>query len=298
MGSTHGSPIGPSALLGYLRMDYSSYIGIALPGKGSSPLIGQINFNPGDQNAHLTFLAPESKLDDRALLALLDHLSWESGGRGALRLLVEIEEDHPVFEMLRFSGFSVYSRQQVWQFTKTETNGDKNQLWRSFQPIDLHNFNNLYHAVVPPLVQGAEAMDKRSVQGFVHYVEGELMAFMGVTSGPKGVFLTPVVHPDVREPEQILSALLRMINGSNGRHMYIAVRDYQSWLNGASESLGGVPGTRKILLVKHLISKQRVSIPATIRKVLESHGTEPTSPIVNRSSKLNETSNDIISSKS
>ncbi len=279
-------------------MDYSSYMGIALPGKGSNPLIGQINFNPGDQNAHLTFLAPENKLDDRELLALLDHLSWESGGRGAFRLLVEINEDHPVFELLRLSGFSVYSRQQVWQFTKTASNGDKNQLWRPFQQIDQHNFNNLYHAVVPPLVQGAEAMDKRPVQGIVHYVEGEMMAFVDVTNGPKGVFLTPVIHPNIHEPEQLISALIRVINTSNGRPIYIAVRDYQSWLNGASEALGGVPGLRKIMLVKHLMNKQRVSIPATIRKVLESHGTEPTSPMVNRTSRLNETSNDIISSKS
>jgi hypothetical protein len=294
---THGNPIGSSAMLGHLRMDYSSYSGIARPGKGLAPFIGQINFNPGDQNAHLIFLAPEPNLMDRALLALLDHLSWESGGRGALRLMAEINEDASIFEMLRLSGFNVYGRQQVWRFVDLPHNGEKNQLWRSFQQIDQHNLINLYHAVVPPLVQGSEAMDKRPVQGYVYYMDSELLAFVEVTNGPKGIFLTPVMHPNIREPEKLLKDLLRLMNSSNGRPLYLAIRDYQSWLNSATESLGGTPGNRKIMLVKHLIHKQRVSVPATIRKVLEAHGTETTSPIVHNSTKnKNETSNDIIAS--
>ncbi len=270
-------------MLGHLRMEYSSYSGIARPGKGLAPFIGQINFNPGDQNAHLTFLAPESNLLDRALLALFDHLSWESGGRGALRLLAEINEDESVFEMLRLSGFSVFGRQQIWRFVDPPHNGEKNQLWRSFQQIDQHNLNNLYHAVVPPLVQGSEAMDKRPVQGYVHYLDSELLAFVEVTNGPKGIFLSPIVHPNIREPENLLADLLRAINFSNGRPLYLAVRDYQSWLNSAAESLGGTPGNREIMLVKHLINKQRVSVPVTIRNVLEAHGTETTSPMVHNS---------------
>ncbi len=272
-------------MLGHLRMDYSSYSGIARPGKGLAPFIGQINFNPGDQNAHLSFLAPENNLTDRAILALLDHLCWESGGRGAFRLLAEIEEDQPVFEMLRLSGFSVFARQQVWRFTNHHHNGEKNQLWRSFQQIDQHNLNSLYHAVVPPLVQGAEAMDKRRVQGYVHCIDGDLLAFVEVTSGPRGVFLNPIVHPDIREPEQLLSGLLRLLNSSNSRPLYLAVRDYQSWLNSSAENLGGTPGDKKIMLVRHLIKQQRVSMPVTIRKVLEAHGTEPTSPIMRNSTK-------------
>jgi len=283
-------------MLGHLRMDYSSYSGIARPGKGLAPFIGQINFNPGDQNAHLVFLAPESNLTDRAVLALMDHLCWESGGRGALRLLAEIDEDQPIFELLRLSGFSVYARQQIWRFTNHQPSVEKNNIWRIFQPIDQHNLNNLYHAVVPPLVQGAEAMDKRPVQGFVHYVESELLAFVEVISGPKGIYLTPVVHPNLREPENLLSSLLSHINSSNGRPIYLAVREYQSWLNSAAESLGGKTGNKRIMLVRHLVNKQRVSVPATIRKVLEVHGTKPTTPVVHNTTLKNETSNDIIAS--
>jgi hypothetical protein len=199
--------------------------------------------------------------------------------------------------MLRLSGFNVYGRQQVWRFVDLPHNGEKNQLWRSFQQIDQHNLINLYHAVVPPLVQGSEAMDKRPVQGYVYYMDSELLAFVEVTNGPKGIFLTPVMHPNIREPEKLLKDLLRLMNSSNGRPLYLAIRDYQSWLNSATESLGGTPGNRKIMLVKHLIHKQRVSVPATIRKVLEAHGTETTSPIVHNSTKnKNETSNDIIAS--
>lgn len=284
-------------MLSHLRMEYSSYSGIALPGKGISPFIGQINFNPGDQNAHLVFLAPEFDLLDHAILALLDHLCWESGGRGALRLLAEIDEELPLGEMLRLSGFSVYARQQVWRFTNPHQNGDKDQFWRSFQQIDQHNLNSLYHAVVPPLVQGAEAMDKRPAHGYVYYQDGELLAYVDTTSGPKGVFLTPIIHPSLQETEKLFANLFRMINVNNGRSFYLAVRDYQSWLNSAAEALGGQPGNRKVMLVRHLINKQRVSVPSAIRKVLEAHSTEPTSPIVHNTTLINETSNDIIASK-
>lgn len=278
-------------------MEFSSYSGIALPGKGLSPFLGQINFNPGDQNAHLVFLAPEVELMDHAILALLDHLCWESGGRGALRLLAEIDEEQQIFEMLRLSGFSIYARQQVWKFTQPKLNGDKNLSWRSFQQIDQHNLNTLYHAVVPPLVQGAEAMDKRPAHGYVHYQNGELLAYVDVISGPKGIFLTPIVHPSLHQTETLFANLFRMINGNNGRPYYLAIRDYQSWLNSTAEMLGGQPGNRRIMLVRHLINKQRVSVPSAIRKVLEAHGTEPTSPIVHNTTLINETSNDIIASK-
>lgn len=284
-------------MLSHLRMEYSSYSGIALPGKGISPFIGQINFNPGDQNAHLVFLAPESDLLDRAILALLDHLCWESGGRGAIRLLAEIDEEQEVFEMLRLSGFSVYARQQVWKFTNPNLNGEKNLLWRSFQQIDQHNLNTLYHSVVPPLVQGAEALDKRPARGYVYYQDGELLAYVEVTSGPKGVYLIPIVHPSLHETDTIFANLFRILSVNNGRSFYLAVRDYQSWLNSSAETLGGQPGNRRIMLVRHLINKQRVSVPSAIRKVLEAHGTEPTSPIVHNTTLINETSNDIIASK-
>ena len=282
---THGNPFGSSAMLGLLRMDYSSYRGIALPGKGLAPFIGQINFNPGDQNTRLRFLAPASNLTDRSILALLDHLSWESGERGAFRLLAEIEENQPVFEMLRLSGFSVFARQQIWRFNNHHPNGDKDQLWRSFQPIDQQNLNNLYHAVVPPLVQGAEAIDKRRIQGYVHYIDGDLLGFVDVTTGPRGIFLNPIIHPDIREPEQLLSDLLKRFNSSNARPLYLAIRDYQSWLNSAAENLGGTPGDKKIMLVRHLIKQQRVGVPVTLRKVLKARGTEPTSPIMHNSTK-------------
>jgi len=284
-------------LLGYLRMDYSTYSGIALPGKGSLPFIGQIKLNQGDQNARLSFLAPESNLIDRGLLALLDHLVWECGGRGALRLLAEIDEESPLLEMLRLSGFGIYGRQQVWRFATTIQPDGKEQPWRSFQPIDQHNLNSLYHTVVPPLMQSAEAIDKRPFRGFVYHVDGEMLAFVESLDGPKGVFLNPVVHPNIHEPEKIFSALLHFVNSSSSRPIYVAVRDYQSWLNSAAENLGGSPGSRKILLVRYLINHQRVNVPATIRKVLESHSTEPTSPIMQNTTLINEPSNDIIPSK-
>jgi hypothetical protein len=267
-------------MLGQLRLDYSSYSGIARPRKGASPLIGQVHFNFGEQAARLVFLAPESALSSSALVALLDHLSWESSNRGAFRLLAEIDEDHPTFESFRHAGFSVYTRQHIWKLSLPETSAaNGNGHWRPLHSIDQHSLQTLYHAVVPPLVQSAEAIDKRPLHGYAYISEGELLAFVEAINGPLGIFLQPVVHPNLRSPEEFLTSLLRQLPVVMGRPVYLAVRDYQSWFNGTANAMNGQSSTRRVLFVKHLARQQRVAVTSTLRKVLEQHSTEPTAPL-------------------
>lgn len=295
---THGHPIGGCAILSYLRMDYSTYSGIALPGKSNTPLIGQINFFPGDQNARLSFIAPDNSLESGTILALMDHLCWESGARGALRLLIESDEDHPLVEMLRFSSFNIYSKQQIWKFTAApQTGAPSTTSWRPFQPIDQHNLNSLYHAVVPPLIQSAEGTDKKPFHGLVHYSDGELQAFAEMMAGPRGIYLIPVIHPNIREVESLLVDLITNIIFSPARPLYIAIRDHQCWLNNIFDRSGAEAGNRKALLVRHLVKQQKIGIPITLRNVLNGHRTETTRSFTPHASIPDEISNDIIATK-
>ncbi len=265
-------------------MDYGSYTGVANPGKGSTPLIGQVHFNFGHNSARLSFLAPDFALENHALVALLDHLAWESGSRGSLRMVAEIDETKDIFECFRLSGFNVYTRQQIWKIPNpSDGNISTNVDWRPLQSIDQHAVQNLYHAVVPPLIQSAEGLNKRPIQGFGFQQNDEILAFIEVNEGPNGIFLSPVVHPNLRQPKELLSGMLQQIPKTSGRPVYLAVRDYQSWLNDAAEQLNGESSDRKVLMVKHLARQQRVPVTSAIRKVLEQHSAEPTAPIIQHS---------------
>jgi hypothetical protein len=179
------------------------------------------------------------------------------------------------------AGFSVYTRQQIWKIQNSNpATSDLQGEWRPLQSLDTRELQNLYHSIVPPLVQGAEGLDKRIVQGLGYKLNGELLAFVEMISGPNGVYLIPVVHPNMREPHALLSSMVKKVNIQTGKTIFMAVRDYQSWLNSAIEDLNAETSARKVLLVKHLVRRQKVEALNPIRKVLEAHGTEPSATIV------------------
>ena len=277
---THGNPLGAGALLDFLRMDYSSYTAVAKSAGGTPALMGAVRFNIGEESARLAFLAPATALEDDCLVALLEHLTCESGNRGAFRLLAEIDEDDPTFEHFRSAGFCVYTRQQIWRLAaRAPENGNGAHQWQPLYSLNPLALQSLYHAVVPPLVQSAEGMDKRPWQGLGYLQDNELLAMVEVINGAHGIYLLPVVHPNLRQPTELLQTLLMQFPSAWGRPLYLAVRDYQSWLNAAIENLEGQPGSRKVLLVKHLMRRQRVPVTSAIRKVLELHNIEPTVPL-------------------
>jgi len=109
------------------------------------------------------------------------------------------------------------------------------------------------------------------------YIEGR--------HGPRGVYLQPVIHPDVEDARDLLIDLLQALPAFYlGRPVYIAVRSYQSWLESALEELHGQVAPRQALFVKHLASAQRV-LATNKRLVMEKHQAEPTAPMVNNYSK-------------
>ena len=265
--------------MSYFRLDFSSYTGLAKEMKGKVTLIGRIFMNIGDEASRLAFL-------DHARQPVIMPSSpcWiilpGNPNRGAYRFLAEMDEDDEAFECFRMAGFSVYTRQKIWKIPlepglQTELEGE----WQPLQSFDVHDVQNLNHAIVPPLVQGAEGLDKRPIRGLVYRINGELLAFVEVISGPSGIYLIPVFHPNLQEPRLVLSAMINKVNGQNGKKIYLAIRDYQSWLQSALEGLNGKSSTRKVLMVKHLVHRQKVAALNPIRKVLEAHGTEPTAPI-------------------
>ena len=92
----------------------------------------------------------------------------------------------------------------------------------------------------------------------VYYQNGELLAFVELKYGQRGIWVQPFVHPDAEDVQQILLDLFSKIPNRRSRPVYICVRSYQSWLELAIEELGGEAGPRQAVMVKQLVTPQKV----------------------------------------
>jgi hypothetical protein len=278
------------AALSQLNPRSDSFTGVVPASDCDPKLIGQMRFKAytqGERSARLSFIAPSTAGNSPGISDLLDGLTCQAGDWGAFNLLAEAEEHHPIFENLRRSNFFVYAWQRIWRFIPS-AQGEKgiSNRWRTASPLDEIALRSLYQSLVPPLVQSAEPFIFRSHQGLVcrhddRNHRGEVLGFIEGRRGPRGVYLQPVIHPDVENARDLLVDLLQALPAPYlGCPVYIAVRSYQSWLEAALEELHGQVSPRQALFVKHLASAQRV-LATNKRLVMEKHQAEPTAPMIN-----------------
>jgi hypothetical protein len=252
-------------------------------GTSRQPLMGQFVHNSGSQFAHLTFLAPASDLDQAGVLSLLEYMVLRSRERGALRLLADVDEQSQVFEALRKGGFAIFTRQRIWQCINEPL---KSQLssWRSAVGQDLIAIRSLYNNLVPGLVQQAEPYIAQRPRGMVYYRQSELLAYVELRSGSRGVWLQPFVHPDAQDIPDHFEELLQHIAARYTRPVYICVRSYQSWLESPIEAMGARVGPGQAVMVKHLAVAQKLARSVAL-PVLESSQPEITAPVARSESR-------------
>jgi hypothetical protein len=138
---------------------------------------------------------------------------------------------------------------------------------------------SLYNNLVPGLVQQVEPYTWERPRGLLYYHGDDLLAFVDLKTGPRGIWAQPFFHPDLdRLPELILDLFEHVPNRSS-RPVYLCVRSYQAWLEAALEELGAQVGARQALMVRHLAVRQKAeqsfALPA-----LEGGSPEVTAPIV------------------
>ena len=288
---TRGNPLGLMAALSHLNPRSDSFTGVVPASDCDPKLIGQMHFKAytqGEHSARICFIAPSSAGDSRGISDLLDGLTCQAGDWGAFNLLAEAEEHHPIFENLRRSNFFVYAWQRIWRFVPS-VQGERgvSNRWRTASPLDEIALHSLYQSLVPPLVQSAEPFIFHPHQGLVYcqddanHHHGEVLGFIEGKHGPRGVYLQPIIHPDVENVRDLLADVLQALPALyRGRPVYIAVRSYQSWLEAALEEMHGQVAPRQALFVKHLASAQRV-LAINKRLVMEKHQAEPTAPMIN-----------------
>ena len=269
---TRGNPLSAVALLSYL--DPRRHIYTAVASDNGTSLMGQVTLREEESSARVTFLAPAQAINGLTA-PLLDHLVTQAGEWGAFHLLAEVDEDSPAYRLLRQAGFAMYAWQRIWKLPFPDSDGNTKDIWRPVAETDWPAVQSLYGQIIPALLHPVETYPKQVI-GMVCRPEGALQAYVTVNSGPKGIWIQPIVPPDSDCVSEQLAALTYAMAGGRDRPIYVCVRSYQAWLESILEDLGAQAGPRQAVMVRRLAKLQKVEEKiSAMDKVL----VKPTAPV-------------------
>jgi hypothetical protein len=278
---------GPMIIAGSMLSSLTPSVGIFTSvstdnGDIRHPLIGQVIHTAGDQVAQLTFLSPEDAMQSPALLDLLEHLSAKAIERGALRLLAEADEGSLAYEVLRQNTFAIYTRQRIWRIDTEPTQPQTSLSWQVATDKDLIAVRSLHNNIVPGLVQQVEPFPEERLHGMVYHEKGEILAFVELKYGHKGIYAQPFIDPDAEHLVPELVKLLPNVPNRRARPVYACVRSYNSWLESAFDEMAAQEGPSQAVMVKHMAMPQKAA-RAFVLPALESGHPEATVPMVHSS---------------
>ena len=275
---TRGSLLVPGILLSSLAPSMGIFTCILEQGSKDEPhVMGQCIHPAGSPLSHLTYLAPDGEFENGVVCTLVEFMMALSGDRGALRMVADVEEDTITFESLRRCGFAIYNRQRIWRLTNQREKFPELGKWRSAADRDSIPARNLYSNLVPGLVQQIEPFTHHP-RGMVYYQDGDLLAYVELKYGHRGIWAQPFIHPDAEDVADHLGELFNKISGRRHRPIYICIRSHQSWLESAIEKLGGSASPRQAVMARQLAIPQKAARAYAI-PVLESGQPEVTAPL-------------------
>lgn len=278
---TRGPLLVPGALLSFLAPGMGVFTAVSQADtRDEGSVYGQIIHLLGSPFAQLTFVTPQEALNSPNLAELLDYLVAIAGGRGAFRLLAEVDDDNITFEALRRAGFAIYSRQRIWQLTRQVSDRRRRSPWRQANRQDSLAIRLLYNNLVPGLVQQIEPFStNQKPHGMVSQQGEDIIAYVEVNYGHRGIWVQPFFHPDAQDITERFSDLLQALTNRGTRPVYICIRSYQSWLESGIEELGAEAGPRQAVMAKHLTSLQK-AVRTVATPALDGGHTEASAPIM------------------
>ena len=278
---TRGSDLGMWDFLAHLNPVRGTYIAVYSDSEATT-LLGQISCPLGARVARLSYVMPGLTADSGAMCELIDYLAAQAGEWGALYLTAEVDENSSAFESLRRAGFTIYTRQRIWQLSENNEpqNTSPKHLWQTMTSMDEVPVRNLLQSIVPPLVQPLDLRQHSPrLNGLVFREAGELLAYTEVVYGPCGLWVQPFIHPAAEDVSGLLLAIPLDLPPWAKRPINLGVCSYQAWLEPLLENLNAGVGPRQALMVRRLAIEQkanaRVHLPA-----LESQRAEPSAPFV------------------
>ncbi|TFH34117.1 MAG: hypothetical protein E4G99_10160 [Anaerolineales bacterium] len=277
---TRGPHAMQNSLLEVLTHSRSTYSLVARPDETRDPeALCQVQILENYPRAHLAYVTPEEALDTSTGLHILDAAARFAGQRGCQTLVAEVDENSPGFETLRKARFGVYARQRIWRLDRASSSElePQGQAWRIELNPDRHAIQALYLNIVPALVQQVEPPLERNGHGLVYWMEGELMGYLDLLRGPRGIWIQPYFHPAAQLSDDLLAGFIQGFSPSPGRPVYVCVRSYQGGVGGSLDRLGFKPCYDQAVMVKrlaHLVANQvQAKLPA-----IEGTQPEPTAP--------------------
>ena len=246
----------PGALLSFFAPGVGILTVVNDDGKSNGDaVIGQAIHAQGTPSAHLTYITPAEALGTQPFSKLLEYLMALSGERGARQLMADVDESSEAFESLRRENFAIYARQRIWKFENGAGSNGKDS-WRAAESLDKIAIRSLYSDVIPGIIQQIEPVPDTNNE-FVCYENDQILAFVDLKYGHRGIWVQPFVHPSVEDVGQLFANLIKAIPNRYGRPIYVCIRSYQSWLESALEALGAEASPQQAVMVKHLAVTQK-----------------------------------------
>jgi len=277
---TQGNPIRLSNLVSSLAPDSHSPTVLMDDPEKEINWYGQVLHQPGDRSARLSFFTPDQFDPGKDPSALFEYLCFQAGEMGALNVLADVEETHPLHDILRAVGFNVYGWETIWRLPNHFGSSVPASSWSKSSPVDDPAIRSLYQTLVPPLVQNAEPFTNGNTPRLVYRPGSDIMAYVESLGGHQGIYLIPLIHPSVEDPGTLMIDLVNHFQDL-GRPVYIQVRSYQAWLTEILEQLGAHSTPRFNLLVKHLAVGQYSTVKEAQRVRSDQRRAEPSSPMLN-----------------
>ncbi len=276
---TRGNPAGLGGLFTLLHPGIGSFTAVVPGGGRRATAIGQVSRSGAEHAARLSFIMPEDSIGEDALFALLDMLTCQAGEMGAGALLLELEEEHAMFNAFRQAGFGVYAWQHIWRMPELSATSDEStKLWQECDPESQFTIRKLYAAVVPPLVQSVEPDPPESSSCWMIKLDGDVSAFASGVFGTHGILLRLVLHPQIENDERLLPHLLNQFS-TLGRPVYVAERLHQAHLGGMLRDLGAEASPLYALMAKPLLARVKEPLGERVRRVVNGRQPEPTVPM-------------------
>ena len=278
---TRGKPLSLTHLLFAIHPNDRSYTGVGDLLDERGKCIAQVYQSPRMSSAQINYLLHPAETDPQCLVPLLDTLIKQAGGWGAKQVVADVYTHSPHFAQFRQAGFSVLAKQNVFKCAAPRGVLPHDQIrWRTWSSADIAAMRCLYHTLVPPLVQPVEPLTRREMLGLVYYDQkGVLQAYADLVYGPVGVWVLPILHPQVgAEMTDLLAEMLHALPDRNGRPIYINTRSYQPWVEQAMFDLSTEVFPEQALLVRYIARRQRVKADFSFAPV-ENGNREPTLPL-------------------
>jgi len=277
LSATRGTYFVSGVLLSCLSPTSGFFTSIFTPENHScEPVIGQIVQLENETFARMSILAPADGIDTHNTRDVLGHLCQTAATTGATHLIAEPEERSSAFQILRSAGFTTYARQRIWKVHLAEENSRKTGIrWQYAAEQNFSDKIALFNNIVPGIVKQMEQPRDTRRYWLVQYTKDKMLGYADLIYGSRGIWVHPIVHLDVEDPEEFLYSLLQSIPARHNRAIHLCIRTYQSWLETAIQALGATSSALQAVMVK------RLAIPAHVRKTvpLRQIESQPDAPI-------------------